>query len=129
MITLPFGTSSAYTDSFPAPPPKQITVNVETCFNLLQFKGESGLSVQRASSKNRKIYGALLKSADCVEMVKQYRKLDDQIITRLNRAQAQFRDQARAGPSSSTSRQNGPEAMCANLWREMMCELALLLPP
>lgn len=39
MITLPFGSSSAYTDSFPAPPPKQITVNAETCFNLLQFKG------------------------------------------------------------------------------------------
>lgn len=41
MITLPFGTSSAYTDSFPAPPPKQITINAETCFNVLQFRGMS----------------------------------------------------------------------------------------
>lgn len=58
--------------------------------------------------------------ADNVEMVKQYRKLDDQIITRLNRAQAQFRDQSRAG---SSSKSGGPDTMCYNLWHEMMCKL------
>jgi hypothetical protein len=54
MITLPFGTSSAYTDSFPAPPPKQITINAETCFNVLQFRGEPPLTQQhwiRADNK------------------------------------------------------------------------------
>lgn len=35
----PFGTASAYTDSFPAPPPKQVTVTAETCFNLGVFRG------------------------------------------------------------------------------------------
>jgi hypothetical protein len=54
-------------------------------------------------------------------MVKQYRKLDDQIITRLNRAQAQFRDQTRIASSSKSP--VAPEAMCAHLWFEMMCKL------
>jgi hypothetical protein len=53
-------------------------------------------------------------------MVKQYRKLDDQIITRLNRAQAQFRDQSRIASSSQSP--VAPEAMCAHLWFEMMCK-------
>lgn len=37
----PFGTASAYTDSFPAPPPKQVTVTAETCYNLGVFRGWS----------------------------------------------------------------------------------------
>lgn len=36
----PFGTASAYTDSFPSPPPRQVTISSETCFNLGVFKGE-----------------------------------------------------------------------------------------
>jgi hypothetical protein len=62
--------------------------------------------------------------ADNVEMVRQYRKLDDQIITRLNRAQAQYRDQFRTAStpsSSSKSTTTGPQGMCADLWYEMMC--------
>ena len=35
----PFGTASAYTDSFPAPPPRQVTISAETCYNLSLFKG------------------------------------------------------------------------------------------
>lgn len=37
--TLPFGTASAYADSFPAPAPKELTLGAETCFNLAVFKG------------------------------------------------------------------------------------------
>jgi hypothetical protein len=55
-------------------------------------------------------------------MVKQYRKLDDQIITRLNRAQAQYRDQSRIA-SSSKVQGSGNEQMCSTLWYEMMCKL------
>ncbi|RSH83857.1 hypothetical protein EHS25_005472 [Saitozyma podzolica] len=96
----PFGTASAYSDSFPAPPPKQVTISAETCFNLSVFK----------------------------DMVRQYRKLDDQVIIRLNRAAAQLRDQSRlAGPSSwsssssaSTPAMDGAEGMCAKMWHEMM---------
>lgn len=57
-------------------------------------------------------------------MVKQYRKLDDQIITRLNRAQAQYRDQSRIA-SSSKVQGSGNEQMCSTLWFEMMCKLPL----
>ncbi|WOO82781.1 uncharacterized protein LOC62_04G006267 [Vanrija pseudolonga] len=84
----PFGTASAYSDSFPAPPPRELTVSAETCFNLTVFR----------------------------DVVRQYRKLDDQVVTRLNRAQAQLRDEARVGKGSS------PEGMCAKMWLEMICE-------
>ncbi|WVW78571.1 hypothetical protein I302_100527 [Kwoniella bestiolae CBS 10118] len=84
----PFGTASAYTDSFPSPPPKQVTVNAETCFNLSVFR----------------------------DIVRQYRKLDDQIIIRLNRAQAQLRDQDRLG----VEHMKGSEGMCTKIWSEIM---------
>ena len=40
MIGLPFGTASAYADSFPSPPPRQMTISSETCFNMNMFRGE-----------------------------------------------------------------------------------------
>ncbi|WVQ74055.1 hypothetical protein IAR50_003638 [Cryptococcus sp. DSM 104548] len=96
MPYLPFGTSSAYTDSFPAPPPKQVTVTADTCFNLGVFR----------------------------DIVRQYRKLDDQIIIRLNRAHAELRDQTRTSGSSwipaGTKSMDSAEGMCAKLWAEMM---------
>ncbi|WVR04555.1 hypothetical protein IAU60_001562 [Kwoniella sp. DSM 27419] len=92
MAPPPFGTASAYTDSFPAAPPKQVTVTAETCYNLSVFR----------------------------EIVRQYRKLDDQIIIRLNRAQAQLRDQDRIGQGSGEGSSSGVEAMCFRLWNEMM---------
>ncbi|CAK9784913.1 hypothetical protein CC85DRAFT_283889 [Cutaneotrichosporon oleaginosum] len=82
----PFGTASAYADAFPAPPPKTLTLGAETCFNLTVFR----------------------------DLVRQYRKLDDQVVTRLNRAQAQLRDEARVGKGS------GNEGMCAQMWGEVM---------
>ncbi|ORY27760.1 caffeine-induced death protein 2-domain-containing protein [Naematelia encephala] len=104
----PFGTASAYTDSFPSPPPRQVTISSETCFNLSLFK----------------------------DMLKQYRRLDDQIITRLNRAQAQLRDTTRhassppstasssswwhSSASSSSSSNNANDAMCLQIWDEIM---------
>ncbi|KAK4689833.1 hypothetical protein P7C73_g296, partial [Tremellales sp. Uapishka_1] len=86
MPSPPFGTASAYTDSFPYPPPSTITISSETCYNLA--------------------------------MIKQYRKLDDQVIIRLNRAQAQLRDQSRIAKTSS----DGNAAMCLTIWNEIMCQ-------
>jgi hypothetical protein len=40
MAPPPFGTASAYTDSFPAPPPRELTINAETCWNLGAFRGK-----------------------------------------------------------------------------------------
>lgn len=63
-------------------------------------------------------------------MLRQYRKLDDQIITRLNRASAQLRDQSRvltkAGSSSTTTAASGIDGMCLNIWNEMMGESSRL---
>jgi hypothetical protein len=106
----PFGTASAYTDSFPSPPPRQMTISSETCFNMNMFRGELGRRVRSLGIQS-------LKSQDTV---KQYRKLDDQIITRLNRAQAQLRDQSRTSRSVDVAA--GVEGMCLHLWEEMMGE-------
>jgi hypothetical protein len=122
----PFGTASAYSDSFPAPPPKQVTISAETCFNLSVFKGER---IPRLCSRARSACCQLRGGCSlCIDMVRQYRKLDDQVIIRLNRAAAQLRDQSRlAGPSSwsssssaSTPAMDGAEGMCAKMWHEMM---------
>lgn len=50
------------------------------------------------------------------DLVRQYRKLDDQVVTRLNRAQAQLRDESRLGHG------RGSEGMCAQMWTEVMGE-------
>lgn len=80
-------------------------------------------------------------SADSPDMVRQYRKLDDQIITRLNRANAQLRDQNRVGGIaggssrgygsssivSDPAARDGIEGMCTRMWSEMMCESCLYI--
>jgi len=85
---LPFGTQSAYTDTLLGPP-SQITVSPSTCFQLSLFK----------------------------DVMKQYRKLDDTIIIRLNRASAQLSDNNRTHHLPTTS---GSEESCLLLWREMI---------
>ncbi|KAI0092069.1 caffeine-induced death protein 2-domain-containing protein [Irpex rosettiformis] len=81
-------------------PPKQptslavqtpsLTVNVtpSTCHNLTLFK----------------------------DIMSQYRKLDDTIITSLNRANSQFRDLERAGIGKGTVQ----EQACAHLWKDLV---------
>jgi hypothetical protein len=61
---------------------------------------------------------------DCADMVRQYRKFDDQVIVRLNRAAAQLRDQSRVAAFSSSSdasdSMHGADGMCMKMWNEMM---------
>ncbi|PPQ98524.1 hypothetical protein CVT24_004015 [Panaeolus cyanescens] len=52
------------------------------------------------------------------EILKEYRKLDDTIVVRLNRANAAMRDQDRTHASSST--ENVQDQACAYLWRELV---------
>ncbi|KAF9057589.1 caffeine-induced death protein 2-domain-containing protein [Panaeolus papilionaceus] len=52
------------------------------------------------------------------EILKEYRKLDDTIVVRLNRANAAMRDQDRMHSSSST--ENFQDQACAYLWRELV---------
>ena len=114
MVAPPFGTASAYTDSFPNAPPNNLTIPAETCFQLNIFKG---------ALHNRRHSAPVLTP----ETVKQYRKLDDQIITRLNRAQAQLRDLSRS--AKTVSADQGTDGMCTRLWTEMMGWLILHLGP
>lgn len=53
------------------------------------------------------------------DLVRQYRKLDDQVVTRLNRANAQLRDEARTGKHATA------DGMCAKMWSEVMGEFGL----
>lgn len=64
------------------------------------------------------------------DIVRQYRKLDDQIIIRLNRAQAELRDRARTSNEGSwigggVKSMEGAEGMCVKMWGEMMGMLLL----
>ena len=51
-----------------------------------------------------------------VELLKEYRKLDDTVTMRLNRTVAQFRDRGIQG----TSRSNSQDDACAFFWRELV---------
>ncbi|KAN0126781.1 Caffeine-induced death protein 2 domain containing protein [Russula decolorans] len=51
------------------------------------------------------------------ELLKEYRKLDDAVTTRINRTTAQFRDRDRLGASGKGSVQ---EQACAHLWKELV---------
>jgi len=51
------------------------------------------------------------------ELLKEYRKLDDTVTTRINRTTAQFRDRERLGANGKGSVQ---EQACAYLWKELV---------
>jgi undecaprenyl pyrophosphate synthase len=53
-----------------------------------------------------------------LELLNEYRKLDDAITMRLNRTNAQFRDRDRAG--NATSKSSIQEQACDYLWRDLV---------
>lgn len=91
-----------------------VHVSPTTCQNLSLFKGPSRLLDFRFSVSHQKMCEpprALL------ELLKEYRKLDDTVTTRINRTTAQFRDRDRLGASGKGSVQ---EQACAYLWKELV---------
>ena len=60
------------------------------------------------------INGRYIRASD---LLKEYRKLDDAVTTRINRTTAQFRDRDRLGASGKGSVQ---EQACAYLWKELV---------
>lgn len=52
-----------------------------------------------------------------LELLKEYRKLDDTVTMRINRTNAQFRDRDRSG---ATGKGNVQEQACAYLWQELV---------
>ena len=55
--------------------------------------------------------------ASSSDLLKEYRKVDDAVTTRINRTTAQFRDRDRLGASGKGSVQ---EQACAHLWKELV---------
>ena len=53
-----------------------------------------------------------------IEILKEYRKLDDTIVMRLNRANARMRDRNRHQTPKET--QTLQDQACANVWRELV---------
>ena len=52
------------------------------------------------------------------ELLKEYRRLDDAIPMRVNRANAAMRDRQRSGDQAPTG--NVQDEACAYLWRELV---------
>ncbi|PAV21296.1 caffeine-induced death [Pyrrhoderma noxium] len=70
---------------------KTVHVDQSTCFNLSVFK----------------------------ELMREYRKVDDNVTMRLNRTVAQFRDRDRQSTSNSSSKSPDEEA-CAFFWKDLV---------
>jgi len=64
---------------------------------------------------------AFSKGVNCIrillELLKEYRKLDDAVTMRINRTTAQFRDRDRLGVTGKGSVQ---DQACAYLWQELV---------
>ena len=98
-----------------------VHVSPATCHNLSLFKGSSSfwnfffsdvsasLAVWVLSYQRTYIRAS--------DLLKEYRKLDDAVTTRINRTTAQFRDRDRLGASGKGSVQ---EQACAYLWKELV---------
>ena len=54
---------------------------------------------------------------DFVDLMKEYRKLDDSVTMRMNRSNAQFRDRQRLGSGSSKDPQ---DEACLYMWRQLV---------
>ncbi|KAF9462637.1 caffeine-induced death protein 2-domain-containing protein [Collybia nuda] len=74
----------------PVNPPQVVHVSPATCHDLSLFK----------------------------DILKEYRRLDDTIVMRLNRANATMRDQERLQDHINTT--NVQEQACLNMWRELV---------
>lgn len=94
-----------------------VNVNASTCLNLSLFKGLVPSLV--ACHANNSYLGW------SIELMKEYRKVDDSVTMRMNRTTAQFRDRDRMGMSEST--RNSQDQACAYFWMELVGMLAPIL--
>jgi hypothetical protein len=86
-----------------------VEVTAATCHNLSLFKGMkcTFLVTQRWPT--------------FAEILKEYRKLDDTIVMRLNRANARMRDHNRH--QTTNGEQTLQDQACHNVWRELVGKL------
>lgn len=91
--------------------PQIVHVSPSTCHDLSLFKGNTILAFRFSLNMSQ-----ILPS----EILREYRRLDDTITMRLNRANATMRDQERM--RDSTGNGNVQEQACLSMWRELVGE-------
>ena len=89
-----------------------VHISPATCHNLSLFKGSHSVTLSLQ-------FRGVSQGVNCLslELLKEYRKLDDTVTMRINRTTAQFRDRDRMGASGKGSVQ---EQACSYLWRELV---------
>lgn len=97
-----------------------VHVSPATCHNLSLFKGSSSSGLSDPSLQFRWCFS---RRKLPVELLKEYRKLDDSVTMRINRTTAQFRDRDRMGASGKGSVQ---EQACSYIWQELVGTYGLL---
>jgi hypothetical protein len=97
----------------PSLTPLVVHVSASTCHNLSLFKGQT-------STATHVIVCPLTRRPD---LLKEYRRLDDSILMRLNRTDAQFRDRDRLGAAGKGSVQ---DQSCIYMWKELVGTFLLI---
>ena len=97
-----------------------VHVSPATCHNLSLFKGSSSYGI---SDPSLQFWGRFSRRKLSLELLKEYRKLDDTVTMRINRTTAQFRDRDRMGASGKGTVQ---EQACSYLWQELVGTHGLL---
>ncbi|GHJ88627.1 hypothetical protein NliqN6_5029 [Naganishia liquefaciens] len=123
---LPFGSASAYNDTFPSPSSTSPLSNYRNRDSARKVAGVSEETL-RASvrGKGESDTGGLLEvtAETCYQLslfkaiMNEYRRFDDMIIVRLNRASAARRDENRSQGLPPTQ---GQDDTCLKLWKEMI---------
>lgn len=99
----------------PSLAPKTVHVSPATCHELSLFKGLTFPIYLQTCSEVLVFRPRWLLLI--IDLLKEYRRLDDTITMRLNRTTAQFRDRNRLGQGG---RGNVEDQACAQIWRELI---------
>ena len=105
--------------AFQAPSTQTIHVSSSTCHNLSVFKGVCSTAASSCSFL-RSFLAKPWETHDSIpiDILKEYRRLDDTILMRLNRANAAVRDHERI--HRETGGGTIQDQACASLWRELV---------
>ncbi|KAI5455125.1 hypothetical protein NCC49_002396 [Naganishia albida] len=123
---LPFGTASAYNDTFPQPSSSSPLSAYRDKGNARRVAGVSEETLRASvQGKGEAESGGLLEvtAETCYQLslfkaiMNEYRRFDDMIIVRLNRASAARRDENRSRGLPPT---RGQDEACLKVWREMI---------
>lgn len=98
---------------------KTVHVDPATCHNISLFKGKHVLVQMAWPILRRAFFTERGYGFTPAELMREYRKVDDNVTMRLNRTVAQFRDRDRMASGSVTSRKPEEEA-CEYFWKDLV---------